>query len=253
MAKEKTTKKDIKAAEGGYRLSQNSIKSTHEFAEANATFSLIYGRFKQVMDFIWDRKKTNRFKKLILDTIRSGPAEEMGKRKLWDGDLEMLEGFQLNHKATAGNLFRKELKIKADAVEGISVSIEPFKYNAAFEKAHPKTVLAEVSLYLFYFDLEAKTASGKSIVLLRIKHNENRNEEFEINFPIIDNRLIILVSKVSFRSGENLSPILDRQYIGATVEKCLFMKNGEMVNYKAPIQEEMIQPEQPIGEWEELD
>lgn len=253
MRKEKTSKKEVKVVKESYQLSENSIKSTYEFGEANATFSLLYSRFKQVIDYPWDRKRLNRFKKLILNIIRSGPQDKMGKRKLWDGDLEMLENLQLNHKATAGNLFRKEIKINADAQNGINVFIEPFKFRNVFEKAHPKTKIAEVRLFVFCFDLEAKTANGKSIVLLRLKPNEDSTENFEIDFPITDNCLTLFISKVSFRSGDDLKPVMDRQYIGATVEKCVYMKNGKIMNYKAPTVENIIEPELPIGEWEDLD
>src|SRR5690606_11406551 len=70
-------------------------------------------------------------------------------------------------------------------------------------------------------------SEGKSIILLRMKRNENMPEPFHINFPLPRESLTILVSKVSFRSGENLTDIQDRQYIGATLEKCIFMKDGK--------------------------
>jgi hypothetical protein len=252
MSKRKTSDKNKSTAEV-YKLSENSKKANHEFAEMNTTFSLFRSRFTQVMEQAWDKKKTDRFKKKILDTIRSGPVELMGSRKVCDGDLGILENFHLNHKATAGNLFREELKITADLVKGIAIAIKPFEYQVAFAKAHPKALIAEVRIYVFSFDLLTKSSEGKSMVLLRMKRNEDMPEPLSINFPLANNRLTMLVSKVSFRSGENLTDIQDRQYIGATVEKCILVKDGNIINYQKIIPEQGDKPERPTGEWEELD
>ncbi|GEM_PF-4075870 len=245
--------KNIQKLTKPYALSANSIKTKNEFGEANAIFSLIYNRFKQVMDIKWDSKKLKNFRKLILEIIRSAPKDQTGNRKLWDGDITLLEGFQLNPKATADNLFRKTISITADPREGINIKITPFKYKTAFEKAHPKTSTAEVRLYIFSFDIVHRKSSGGSVILLDQPHGKDVNKDIEMNASLKDNRLTLIIRKVSFKSGAGHTAILDRQYIGATLTNAIYIKNGELVHFIPEQREEPVKKaEAKVGEWEDL-
>lgn len=245
--------KNIQKPSKSYALSENSIKAKNEFGEANEICSLIYGRFKQVMKPYWDRKKLNQFRGLILKIIRTAPSEQRGNRKLWDGDITLLEGFQINTKATARNLFRKSIDLTIDPSTGVNLTITPFKYNQAFEKAHPKADIAQVKLYIFSFDILNKTSSGKRIILLNRPRGEDLKEDFKLNIPLKDNRLTLIIRKVSFKSGTDNAAILDRQYIGATLTNAIYIKNGKLVQF-IPEQREVTvkKAEAQVGEWEDL-
>ena len=237
-----------------YSLSENSIKTKNEFGEANIVASLIYRRFKQVMNPYWERKKLNQFRKLILRIIRSAPAENTGNRKLWDGNFKLLEDFQINPKATASNLFRKSITLTIDPDNmNANVAIVPFKYSYAFEKALPKTTIAQVKLYIFSFDIVNRDSSGKSIILLNQPHGKDLDNGFELNLPIEDNRLTLFIRKVSFKSGTDNTDIMDRQYIGATVTNAVYIKNGQLVTFVPEQKEEVLKKAELLpGEWEDL-
>ena len=79
-----------------YNLSEASKKSKTEFGEANTAASLLYERFKKIMGQKWERERFDRFKKLILSILRSGHSSLAGKRKLWDGNIGRLLGYELN-------------------------------------------------------------------------------------------------------------------------------------------------------------
>jgi len=245
--------KNIQKASKPYTLSENSIKMNNEFGEANEICSLIYGKFKQVMNPYWDRKKLNQFRGLILKIIRSAPSEQTGNRKLWDGDITLLEGFQINTKATARNLFRKSIDLTIGTSTGADLTITPFKYNQAFEKAHPKANIAQVKLYIFSFDIVNRTSSGKSIILLNQPRGEDLNKDFKLNIPLEDNRLALIIRKISFKSGPDNTDIMDRQYIGATLTNAIYIKNGKLVNFvPEPVKEIFKKADAPVGEWEDL-
>lgn len=214
-----------------YALSENSIKTKNEFGEANAVYSLLYNRFKQVTSLNWNAKKLNQFRRLILEIIRSAPAEQTGNRKLWDGDFKKLEGIQLNIKNSADNLFKGSVITDIDPIKGFNLSIHPFKYHTAFPKAHPKTTFAEVRLYIFAFDIVKKTSHGRSIILLSQRHGMDMDQTFNFNYPLEDNKLTLIVRKVSFKSGSDNSYSADRMYIGATLTNAIYIKNGELVNF----------------------
>lgn len=238
----------------GYRFSDNTRKSTIEFGELNRTSALIMSRFKQVMNLSWDKEMLNKFNRRLLKIIRSGPYLNMGNRKLWDGDLTLLEGFHLNHRATASNLFRQSIRTKLDEENGITLSIDPFKYSLVFEKAHKRALVAEVRLFVFSFDFDSMSSIGRAITLISQKKDEDFKEPLEQYIPLDDNKLTILILKTSFKSGPNLSEIMDRQYIGATVLKVIYKRDGKIVTYTPEQKEDPPQSILPLpGEWQSLD
>ncbi|MFD1631684.1 hypothetical protein [Pseudopedobacter beijingensis] len=236
-----------------YSLSPNSIKANNEFAEANRVFSLLYKRFQQVMSLHWDPKKLNRLRRLILEIIRTAPVEQTGNRKLWDGDFKKLEGFQLNTKNTATNVFRALITTSIDPNKGLSFYIPPFKYDVAFTKTHPNTTAAEVRLFMFSFDIVNKVSSGGSILLINQRHGEDLEKEYTFNLPLDNNRLTLIIRKVSFKSGSDHTDILDRQYIDATLTHAIYLKDGQLVTFVPEPKEPLVQKiETPVGVWEDL-
>ncbi len=236
-----------------YKLSEASKKTKTEYGEVNTVTSLIYNRFKQVMDLYWDRNKLQKLRSLILKVIRSGPEEMVGSRKLWDGDVKMFEGFQLNTKATASNLFKNTFVMHLGRGGHLKVAIPKFNYAHAFEKAHPKATFAMIKFFVFSFDLENNTSKGKSIILLHQKHKVDLQEDFEVDIILENNHLNLIVYKVSFLRDPNDYESLDRQFIGATVLKAIYIKDGAEVVYvpEEKVQEPLKPPSLP-GEWEDL-
>src|SRR5690606_2797421 len=127
----------------------------------------------------------------------------------------------------AGNLFRRTISFNIQTGTTLKVTIPPFEYQHAFERAHPKTAIAQVKLYVFSFDILHKTSTGKSVILLNQPHGEDLTEEYNLELPLEDNRLSLIVCKVSFKSIVDYSAIKDYQYIGATLLKAIYFKDGK--------------------------
>ena len=238
-----------------YKLSEGSIKTKNEFGEANKTVSLLYHRFKQIMGRKWDRKRLQSFRKLILRIIQSGPAQLTGQRKLWDGDINELLGYELNPKLSACKLFNAEISTEVEALKEIRVKIAPFNYMEAF-KHHKDTVCAELKLYFLSFDLERGTSSGKSILAFSQAFGHDREEPIQISLPIADinNQITLVLKHIYFKRSSITGPSLiqDMRYMAAEIIATTYIKDGQLIEYQTEPKKTALAIADEQGVWQDM-
>lgn len=244
-----------KSFQANYALSEASIKTNHEFAEANKTTSLLYKRFLQIIPFKWDRERLNKFQKLVTMIIRTGPKKLTGQRKLWDGDFGLLKGVQLNPQVGANSLFSGQISIELEAGGQIDIHIDPFKYQEVF-KYHKDSTLAEVKFYFITLDLNQHTSTAKSIIALSQARDADMDETIKLQLPInnIDNQLILLIKQIYFkRNGDGqLTVIANRRYIAAEIIAVAYIKEGKLSEFQPELVDSTPIKEQEKGIWTDL-
>jgi hypothetical protein len=112
---------------------ENSRRHAMEFGEAAKAGKLLRLAFRQQMKNIADTKITSRLTKELLTVLRTDPFNEKGERKVADGDVGSLTGFDFNQNAKLANILlspyttmidrpKGKLKIEVDLTSGLSIN-----------------------------------------------------------------------------------------------------------------------------------
>lgn len=102
-----------------------------EFGHAAKAGKLIRQAFRQLVNKAKDPRATARFQKLLMQVVQSDATNKRGERKVQDGDMSLLNGFNFNVNAELGKSLRFLYSVNVDRAAGEAViSIPDYTPNS---------------------------------------------------------------------------------------------------------------------------
>jgi len=150
----KRNKKQVaRATSIDYKLSENTIKSGRDFGEATQNAGFIRKAFKPLVEFYGTDEFHNRLNKRLTDIFKTIPAEHLGDKKLIQGNIGLLAGFEFNKSTAFNNLFFRNIDCTVEQ-DGIVTLTLPKAQLKDIINLLPDAEQAMLEMMIFSFDLD---------------------------------------------------------------------------------------------------
>ncbi|MFW0716958.1 hypothetical protein [Pedobacter sp. N23S346] len=230
----KRGKKDVvrhKAA--NYTLTENSRKSAKDFGAASRNASYIRKAFAPLVKLYAYDDLLNRLNKRFIEIFKTIPAEHAGKKKLIDGDIALLKGFEFNSSKPLEQLWLSESDLRIEP-DGLVKLILPKGEIESLLKPHPKATEARLQVMGFHFDLD--DTGGYEIIevndlVIPLSNSHFPKTVLALSLNHKCDKALIFAMGISFFTGTARS--CDRRYYAGKIIHALHVKDGVIVDFVA--------------------
>ena len=175
----------------------------------------------------------NRLNKRFIVIFKTIPAEQAGHKRLTDGNLALLKGFEFNTSKPLEKLWLSESVLHIEA-DGLVKLILPEGEIKSLLKSHPKAIEARLQLMGFHFDLD--DAGGYEIIevndlLIPLSNSHFPKTALALHLDHKGDKALIFAMGISFFSGT--ARFGDRRYYACKIIQALHLKDGIIVDFVA--------------------
>lgn len=234
-------KKDVvRRKSDTYQLSENSKKSAQDFGEVSKHAAYIRKAFAPVVKAYGCGDLTSRLTKRITAIFKSIPAAHAGNKKIQDGNLKLLEGFEFNaHTRLDQLLLQKPRVILADG--GILQLLLPKSDTINLVMSVPQS--DEFMLQVMVFNFDVSTGQYETIMVndLRAALTQTHFPGAKLHVPIEQqgDRILLIAIGISYLYEQFRKE--DRRYFACQISHCYHIKDGVEVEFVEPVREEVAQ------------
>lgn len=247
-------KKHFKRAKPrSYQPGGESRKSGAEFGTGSTGCVLLKMAFGPLLLRALTINLHNRLAERLRKIIRTGPVAKKGGRRIFDGDINLLKGFEFNREVNFGRLGYMVISSKVTATE-VKVSIRPFAWAGTIQPPdHAQSV--KIGLCCVFADFDKGSFSAVRANDLQLKREKDfQGGRFKIAVPEGEELAVLLMMNIFFEGDFdcNAYVIENKQYQAGVILDAVHIKNGEVVKFVAEElpKEEEAPPRPPDAFWE---
>lgn len=231
-----------------YHQSENSIKSSQDFGTASRQAACIRKAFAPMVGLFGYNDLHNRLNKCLIEIFKTILAAHAGNKKLIDGKLELLKGFEFNSETCFNDLFFKHLDCVFEA-DGLVKLILPKSDLRALIKSIPKAEVAVIKLMIFNFDLQGEAYEIYKVKDLKISMKSLVFHGAELLVPTKQERDQALLIAIGISYFSNGSPFGDKRYYACKISHAFHLKDGVVVNFieSVPEQVKVVEDEEGLS------
>jgi hypothetical protein len=242
-----------RASSEPYELSEESKKSASEFGRGSSASALVRQAFSTLLFPSFRKDPQNRLAERFRQVIRSGPSKDKGRRKVTDGNLGLLTGFEFNHYAASAKLIGFQPKVEF-ADQFIEVVIPGFSWQKNVHAPGRAQAMA-LGASCGFFDFESNRYQATQAAELMVEHGQSFNgASLKIPVPEAKEQVILVMMNISFlaKMGERFLRIDRRDAQAGVLLSSLHIRNGQVVVFEA----EAVVPEKlehavvPVVDWQ---
>lgn len=233
-----------------YQLSENSKKSGRDFGAASRTAAYIRAAFSPLVKRYADGDLVNRLNKKAMEIFKSIPKEHAGNKKLVDGDLGQLRGFEFNVVAPLSKLLFQPLgaKIQSDGILELEFSKTKLEQ---FIRVIPNASCAVLQVMVFNFELDGEHCELINVNDMEIPLNLTDFPGAKLMLKTTQKgaRALIIALGISYLSKGILND--DKRYYGCQISHAWHLQDGVEVEF-IPLVEGKIEVVEKVGgiSWE---
>jgi hypothetical protein len=221
-----------------------SKKSSRDFGTASRNAAYIRKAFAPLVKLYAYGDLLNRLNKRFIEIFKTIPAEQAGNKKLIDGDITLLKGFEFNSSKALEQLWLRETVLCIEA-NGLVKLILPECELKTLLKPHPKATEARLQLMGFHFELDA--TGGYEIIevndlVIPLSNSHFPKTALALNLNHQGDKALIFAMGISFFSGT--ARFADRRYYACKIIHALHVKDGVIVDFVAQPKVESVAMEQ---------
>src|SRR5690606_19287669 len=153
-----------------YQPGEESQKSGIEFGRGSKACALLKSAFAPLLLKAFSIDLHNRLSEKLRNIIRTGPISLKGDRVLFDGDLGLLRGFELNSKVRLSNLCTIPINTSVGTQQA-EVAIPPFHWQD-YIKAPKKAKSIKIGMCCVFVDFNTNEYTAVKAEYLQIARNE---------------------------------------------------------------------------------
>lgn len=216
-----------------YKLSEGSKLAGKDFGEASRNASYIRKAFAPLVNDYADEDIINRLTKKLIDIFKTIPAANLGRKKLIDGNISLLRGFELNSRTALATLMRTETSVNILDKSYIHISLPKGNAKTIFPFKVPKANKACLNLMVFNFDLTGEDYEIIKFNELTIPFEEEL-EAREKKIPLILNGDKALIIAIGIHFKDQHSKIGDQRYKTCQIIYAQHIRDGVIVPFTEP-------------------
>jgi len=230
------------------KQSENSKKSSQDFGSASRSAAQLRKAFAPLVEFYGNNGLVNRLNKRLIAVFNTIPLKDAGKKKLADGNISLLKGFEFNTFRLFDDVFRFPTALEI-APDGLVKLILPAKKIRDLIKPHPKAVQACLQVRGFHFDL----GGNEEYEMIKIKDLViplNQEQFPKMILPIkLDHdgdKAFVVAMGIRFNiGGSGYSG--DKKYFVCKIIHSLHLRDGLVVDFIPPESKKAIDEEEDEG------
>ncbi|NTE00041.1 hypothetical protein G6M26_43140 [Agrobacterium tumefaciens] len=208
-----------------------SKKSSRDFGMASRNAAYIRKAFAPLVKLYAYGDLLNRLNKRFIEIFKTIPAEQAGDKRLIDGDLSLLKGFEFNSSKALQQLWLSESDLRIEP-DGLVHLILPKGEIKSLLKPHPKATEARLQVMGFHFDLDDQ--GGYEIIevndlVIPLSNSHFPKTTLALNLNHKGDKALIFAMGISFFSGTARSG--DRRYYACKIIHALHVKDGVIVDF----------------------
>jgi len=176
-----------------------------EFERAARSGKLLTDAFRVVADGASDARQTQRMSKAMSKVIKSDPLNDRGQRKVSDGNLQLLKGYEFNLGAKLSKVFFAPYTVTVDRATGtLKVDIPAFLpmklLKAPFNTTHFSIVCAAAEI-----NFDTATQKGANTSTAELVYSKAATEPISLSTVLTPNSTdaLFLVLGVTFHQFVN--------------------------------------------------
>jgi hypothetical protein len=237
-----------------YQPGEESLKSGAEFGTGSTGCALLKMAFEPLLLRAFSEDLHNRLAGKLRVIIRTGPVAKKGKRGVFDGNVNLLKGFEFNSKVSFRKLTQMTMSTTVTAEE-VKVSIRPFKWNGTIQ-APAQAQRVKIGFCCVFADFNSGSFTALRADDLQIERNKDfQGGRFKIAIPNNEELAVLLVMNIFFESdsGNRAYRVENKKYQAGIILDAVHIKNGEVVEFvteELPKKEE--EPQKPPDAYWEL-
>ncbi|WP_157263814.1 hypothetical protein [Pedobacter sp. Leaf176] len=210
-----------------------SKKSSRDFGSASRNAAYIRKAFAPMVKLYAYDDLLNRLNKRFIEIFKTIPAEQAGVKRLTDGNLALLKGFEFNSSKPLEKLWLSETDLRIEA-DGLVKLILPEGEIKAVLKSHPKATEARLQLMGFHFDLD--DTRGYEILevndlVIPLSNSHFPKTALALHLDHKGDKALIFAMGISLFTGT--ARFGDRRYYACKIIHALHLKDGVIVDFVA--------------------
>nr|WP_294899927.1 hypothetical protein [uncultured Pedobacter sp.] len=232
-----------RAKPASYQPASESQKAGAEFGTGSKAVALLKVAFGSLILRSFKATLHNRLAVVFRKIIRSGTSAKKGERGVFDGNLQLLKGFELNPKAQFIKLCNLAIDSQITAKQ-INIKIPAFDWQNKI-KAPKNAQRMKVGLCCVFADFKNGTTESVNANQLNIKENRSfPGASLRVDIPAKEEMAVFLIANLFFETDSlNKATIIENQnYQAGIILDVAHIKDGALVEFVA---------EKPIEKLEE--
>jgi len=210
-----------------------SKKSSRDFGTASRNAAYIRKAFVPLVKLYAYGDLLNRLNKRFIEIFKTIPAEQAGNKKLIDGDITLLKGFEFNSSKALEQLWLRETVLCIEP-DGLVKLILPKCELKALLKPHPKATEARLQVMGFHFNLDDN--GGYEIMevndlVMPLSDSHFPKTALTLHLNHQGDKALIFAMGISFFTGA--ARFADRRYYACKIIHALHVKDGIIVDFVA--------------------
>ena len=241
----------VRQKPGTYQLSENSRKSASDFGEASRQAAYIRKAFAPLLKLYAYGDVTSRLTKRMAEIFKTVPAENAGNKKLVQGNLCLLRGFEFNVSTHLMQLLYQLPQAKVNQAGFIYLQF-PKTELKHIVKLVPGADIFLIQLMVFDLGLVDDRFEVITIKDLSLGLDATYFPALSLKIPFVaigEKALMVAVGISFFKGNLRLS---DRRYFACNISHCWHLKDGVIVDFIVPRAEHLTDLHSEAGglSWE---
>ncbi|WP_316832916.1 hypothetical protein [Pedobacter aquatilis] len=248
----KRGKKDVvRQKTSAYQLSEKSRKSAHDFGEASRNAAYIRKAFAPMVKSYGYGDLHNRLNKRLVAVFATVPAANAGNKRLADGNVALLQGFEFNAATRLERLLHLLPEIHL-LNPGSFQLLLPKVETGMLLRVMPKADFAVLQVMVFNFNLNNGQYEIIQVNDLQVAMAEKTFPGAKLSLPVEPDGDRVLLVAIGISYVEDGSRRNDRRYFACQLVHCLHLRDGVEVVFETPVKERVVVKEERVDgvRWE---
>ncbi|QXU42958.1 hypothetical protein [Pedobacter sp. D749] len=226
-----------------------SKKSSRDFGTASRNAAYIRKAFAPLVKLYAYGDLLNRLNKRFIEIFKTIPAEHAGNKKLIDGNIALLKGFEFNSSKALEQLWLRETVLCIEP-DGLVKLILPKCELKSLLKPHPKATEARLQVMGFHFELDDQGGYeimevNDLVIPLSDSHFSKTALTLQLNHQ--GDKALIFAMGISFFT--DAARFADRRYYACKIIHALHVKDGIIVDFvtQPKVEKEVVKQEDKLS------
>ncbi|RZK34419.1 MAG: hypothetical protein EOO90_30835 [Pedobacter sp.] len=237
-----------------HNTAENSLLAGKDFGAASKISMYIRRAFAPLVVKYADRTTLYyRLNACLSNALNAISDEKLGHKKLMEGNISLLKGFEFNIHRSLPNLYYTSPIVSIEENGAVNIQIPKGEIESLFSTRVPNALTVCLKLMVFSFDLDGdnyETFTAKEIQISLAEPFEGRLLKDKIKIEYKGEKALLIALGVYYKD-DYAQFINNRDFFTCQIIDAYHLRDGIIVPFMAPPAEEKTKDEEDTGlDWE---
>lgn len=253
QSNKKALVRSAKTDDKAHQTAENSLLAGKDFSKASKISKYIRVALAPLVQRYADPSTHYyRLNACITHALNAISDEKVGHKKLIEGNISLLKGFEFNKHQSLPDLYYATPIVSIEEKGVVNIRVPKGAIESLFQLKIPNALSVCLKIMVFSFDLDGdnyETVTAKEIEISLAKPFEGRLLENKIIIDYKGEKALIIALGLHYKD-DYAQFIKNSQFYACQIVEAFHLKDGIVVPFIAPIVEEKAKEEEDTGlEW----